>query len=143
MCVIFYLVLSLFRIIPSLLRLTSIILVLNDFGIFSLLSFCSISFDIYSFNSHIFLPIYIPIYIYIYIPISISNPLSYTASEAPEYEYIVPLNMHLTLMRDRAINCHYRQPQSFLADARTVFSNAVQYNGEGSAIALRVSRSPL
>jgi Bromodomain len=63
---------------------------------------------------------------------------SISGTEAPEYEFLVPVNIHLTLMRERACNCHYRQPQSFLADARTVCLNAVLYNGEGSAIALRV-----
>ena len=58
---------------------------------------------------------------------------------APDYDHIIPAKMCLQVMRDRALHTYYRQPQSMLSDARTIFLNAVLYNGEGSPIAMRVS----
>ena len=58
---------------------------------------------------------------------------------APDYCLVVACNMYLTLMREKAMHCHYRQPHALLADARTVFLNAIEYNMDGSPIAMRVS----
>ena len=60
------------------------------------------------------------------------------ANIAPGYELIIPVNIHLNLMKKRAECCYYRNPQSFLSDTRTLYLNAVHYNNDDSPIALRV-----
>ena len=76
-------------------------------------------------------------------PLPLTSSFSYSAATAPEYDLLIPANVHLSLMRQRALNLHYRQPQACLADARTIFLNALYYNGALSPIALRVSKAQL
>jgi hypothetical protein len=56
---------------------------------------------------------------------------------APDYDLLIGININLKLMKDRSQNCYYRQPQAYLGDARTIFLNAVFFNGVESPLALR------
>lgn len=56
---------------------------------------------------------------------------------APDYDLLIGININLKLMKERSKNCYYRQPQAYLGDARTIFLNAVFFNGVESPLALR------
>jgi hypothetical protein len=56
---------------------------------------------------------------------------------APDYDLLIGVNINLELMKERSQNCYYRQPQAYLADMRTIFLNAVFFNGTDSPLALR------
>ena len=67
------------------------------------------------------------------------DPFCYEVTNdiAPEYNQIIAIPMHLDLMRLRASNNYYRQPQAFLGDARTIYVNCSRYNSDMALITLK------
>ena len=52
------------------------------------------------------------------------------------YTAVVPLPLAIPDLLERVRSGYYRQPQALQHDARTIASNAVLFNGDGSEVAL-------
>ena len=60
-------------------------------------------------------------------------PLLPSDDIAPGYSQLIPLPMHLGLIRVRAAKDYYRQPAACLGDIRTLYLNCRKYNGRENA----------